>query len=341
MVKADAKVQERISEFGNSHRVIPQNEEKLRSTISAMLTTFNSKWREVAMATDAERQPEKPVVAKTYERPATLETVRDDALPRWYKDSRREMDRLSRINRRRKDRQADFERALYDWENHGLKRILRDIEREGEDEAKLDDRKRRLIEEDGSGHKVRSDFSHSDRRREIESDERDRAMEEKEIQQKRDRDEADLAELRLKVSAFPADQPDGFKGSSSTPGEEAVMPTSVDPKVTVAVRRIPKTASDIGKIEIVWGRILTEQTVMKLRSWLKRKIRRTVPATDEEVHTFASCIVKFIELINPSLDQLVAEVSNFSRVSKQQAEEIGLKCFQLLIFTQIVMDSTR
>ena len=202
VVKADAKVQERVDDFTNSQRVSFENEQRLRSTLNALVTTINSKWREEAMANDAELQA---VATSDIAAPIPLmhSTKTENALPKWYRDSRREEERLRRIERRRRERQVDLEKAVKNWESYEEKKIAREFERDEDDADISVDRKMKLIAQDGEGGKVTSDYTWVERKREIEADNRDRLNEEKEIAAKPERDIEELAELEARVRCFP------------------------------------------------------------------------------------------------------------------------------------------
>lgn len=336
VVKADAKVQERVDDFTNSQRVSFENEQRLRSTLNALVTTINSKWREEAMANDAELQPvtTSDIAAPL---PLMLSTKAEDALPKWYRDSRREEDRLRRIERRRRERQADFEKAVKNWESYEEKKIAREFERDEDDVDISVDRKMKLIAQDGEGGKVTSDYTWVERKREIEADNRDRLNEEKEIAAKPERDIEELAELEKRLRCFPfSDEVPNI--SADEVSQTDIIPENIPQRVKNAIRSLPKTKESISKTQFDFHTTLTEQTILKLRSWLKRKLRR-LGANEDESILVSALVIKCIEVKQRllSFSTLRQSLELFPRLSSDQCDEIAKKCMQLLIFTESIL----
>ena len=331
VVKADSKVQDRITEYPMTQRINAENEQRLRATLDALLTNINSNWREAALARDAEIQ-----IAPSHEthrsQPLNESQTEADYLPHWYRDSRRESERLRRIERRKRDRKSDFERAIKDWENQE-KRIQRDIGKDVEDSASIREWKQKLIKQDCGDERVVSGFSSSDRAREIEADERDRLNELKEIEQQRLKDEAELSDLLTRLRKLS-------EVSHNSPLQRSIFPERVanvgDKSILETVRKIPMSLDGISKIELNWSRLITEATLMKLRAWLRRKLKRC-GCSDEECQVLSSYIIKSIE-VNKARDlhSIKTCVKELDRVSEELAIELSRKCLQLLFFTQLV-----
>ena len=333
VVKADAKIQERIDDFPNTQRISFETEQRVGSTVNALVTTINSKWREEAMANDAELQsvvPTEPALPT----PPVPTAITEDVLPKWYKNSRREEDRLRRIERRKRERQTDFEKAVKNWETYEEKRIARELEKETEEADELIEKKTKIISQDGGGGKVTSDFTWVERKREVEADNRDRLNEEKERAAKPERDLAELSELEARMKSFPfSEEPMSEICSSS----EIELPQGIPQQVKDAVRSLPKTKEGLEKSECDFENILTEQTVLKLRSWMRRKLLRLGASEDESV-LVSSFLMKSIEVNHKSLtySHVHESLKNFPRLIPDQYEEIAKKCIQLLLFTKAI-----
>lgn len=331
VVKADAKVQERIKEFPMTQRINAENEQRVMSTVNALLTAINAKWRQVAMATDAERQD---VTTEKSKRAEPSIAVESDPLPRWYRESRVESERLRRIERRRRDRQQDFEKALRDWERHEVPKMLRELEKDAEDPNSVMQKKRKLIEQDGGTERVVSNFSLAERRKEAEADDRDRLQEQSEIAAKREKDESEYRDLAERMKAL----------SSKLLGVEKLHPArqivsnheTVPEELQVQVKQIPTKAEELNKIALDWSRLLNEQTLLKLRSWLRRKLAR-FGATEDEAILLSGFVVKSIELERPGFDAIVAKLSMYPRLTAEISMEVASKCVQLLFFEQLVL----
>lgn len=342
VVKADAKIQERIAAFGVTHRLSRDGEERIRATVNAWLTTINSKWREVAMATDAQLQQE-DLKPQTKQEVPTFVSVADNpndfVFPDWYRPSRRETDRVSRIERRRRDRESDFKKALYDWEHHDEKRLLRDMERDAEDTERMHEKKRKLIEQDGGETVVRSNFSRSDRRREIESDERDRVSEEKEIASRKERDAAELLDLETRLTEICTRSP---LASVSVLIDDDDRPLDQFPSSYRAlVKRLPKSTNELEKFSLNYEAMWSESTVLKFRFWLKRKLRRLIALSEEETTVIANFIVKRIEMENPNFACMREILLKCTRFNERHVDELSKKIFQLLAFSQLAVGDSR
>jgi hypothetical protein len=334
VVKADSKVKERIAEYPITQRVIPENESRIRATIEALVSRINSNWRDEAIARDAEIQDndaprqKPPVGAKALNVPASSE----DALPHWYRDSRKEADRIRSIERRKRDRRAAFERALRKWE-HEEQRIFRDLQRENEDPEIVAERKKRLIERDRGDERVVSGFTPEERQREIEADERDRIAEEKEIEQKRQKNEEELADLSKRLDDFSEGREISLPSDYSIVSEEGLG--KVDSKLQTAVRKIPLTTDAVSRVQIDWSKVLTEGIMLKLRFWLRNKLKR-FGCSEEESQTLSSFVVKSIETGAHSLGAVSDCLRRLKRLKEDVVVELGKKCFQLLFFSQLV-----
>lgn len=150
------------------------------STVGALLTRINTDWRKEAMISDLALEPT-PMVdddAKPFHQAVNVKrkwvNMNEDCLPNWFKDSRKESDRLLRIGRKRNERKSEFERAVKYWEQKEMKKLL---ENDIQNDISLKD-------QDGiDGYKVRSNFNVTDRRREIEFDEEDELKEKEELKE--------------------------------------------------------------------------------------------------------------------------------------------------------------
>ena len=336
VVKADAKIQERIAAFGVTHRMSRDGEERFRATVNALLTTINGKWREVAMATDAQLQQE-DLKPQTKQEVPTFVSLADDptdfVFPDWYRPSSREVDRVARIERRRRDRESDFKKALHDWEHHDEKRLLRDLERDVEDTERLHERKRKLREQDGGETVVRSNLSRSDRRREIESDERDRVSEEKEVESRKERDAAELVDLETRLTEICTRAP--LASVSILVDDDDRPLDQVPSSYRALVKRLPKSTKDLEKFSLNYETMWSESTVLKFRFWLKRKLRRLIALSDEETSVITSYIVKRIEMENPNFACMREILLKCIRFNERQVDELSQKIFQLLAFSQL------
>lgn len=331
VVKADAKIQERIAEFSLSHRFQFENEHRLRATVEAMLTTINAQWKEEAVARDSEIQqplaPDRPRPEDVSEKQASA-----DIFPPWYRESRRESERLRRIERLRKDRMHDFERALRRWE-HDEKRLIAEYQRDIQDVQAIAEEKRKLIEQDCGDKRVVSGFSSSERRREVEADQRDRENEEKELIQKRQKDEAELVDLQERLSFFSKATTQTLYPTRAR--DDRPVP-DLPHRIRETVRKLPLATEDIKKVDLDWSNILSEQTLMKLRSWLKRKLT-FVGCSEDEAQALSRFVCKSLEVHKKgSFEFFISKIAQCSRLHEDLVAQIAKKCMQMLIFTQII-----
>ena len=334
VVKADSKVQDRITDFPMSQRVNAENEQRTRATMDALLTNVNARWREAALARDAEIQ-EYASAEVPRSKPTIQEEKVEDPLPHWYRESRREQDRIRRIDRRKRNRLEDFDRAMRDWE-YQEKRIHRDILKDMEDPESVKDMKRKLINQDCGDERVVCGFTSSDRAREVEADERDRQNEAKEIEQKRQKDESELNELSTRLSQMSQGELVRSLASSPSP-DDGEFPT-LDPKIIQITRKIPTSLDSIRNIKLEWSSVLTEGTLLKLRSWLRRKLRK-LGCSDDESQILSRYVTKSLEVNARSYEEIFKCVKKLERLSDDVANEISKKCMQLMFFTQLVQQS--
>lgn len=331
VVKADAKIQERIAEFPLTHRFHPENEQRLRATVDAILTTINATWRESAIAKDAEltSTPQH----KTPMHPAPLPSTSSDTVPDWFRESRRGQDRLRRIDRCKRDRKSDLEKALRDWE-YEEKKLHREFYKEHCENIDEDERMR-LIEQDCGDQRVVSGFTPSERRREIEADERDRQNEEKEIQQKLEKDIAELRELELQISEFPQQPGSKLRLDRSLPPKTI---GDVPPRLRTTIKKIPLTVEAIRKTEIDWSVILRESVLLKLRSWLKRKMIK-IGVSEYEASVMSRYVCKTLEVHRGGAIDTVQQClsKHVNRLDEELISHISKKCMQLIIFSQLAV----
>ena len=108
-----------------------------------------------------------------------VEAEESDGLPRWWRDSRREVDRLRECDRRRRDRQDEFRRLLRDWESDERKWERRKVQ-DREDRVR---RNSELARQDGiDGFFVTSGFTTEEREEERRWDREDEEKEREEIE---------------------------------------------------------------------------------------------------------------------------------------------------------------
>jgi len=329
IVKADSKVQGRITEYPMTQRVSFEHEQRLRANIDALLTNINSNWREAAIARDAELQ-EPDSSRPRYTEPVNA-VVESDALPHWYRDSRKEADRLRRIDRRKRDRQAAFERAMRDWE-HDEKRIMREFTEDRQSNDESIERKRALIEQDRGEQRVVSGFTPAEREREIEADDRDRQQELKEIEQKRLKDEAELQQLSERLETLSSMSSAVIRSVQDQPKE---IP-KVDSKVLQVIRKIPISPEAVSRASIDWNRVINEQTLLKLRSWLRSKLER-LGCSDDEAQVLSSFVVRSMDSGSHSLYAIAACMRRLKRLDEDTVSELSKKCVQLLLFSQFIL----
>jgi hypothetical protein len=344
-VKADTKIADRITSYPITYRVNAANEERLHATLSALLTTINTEWRNEAMSRDIlDPESAEPAThkARTTVEPSFPSSLPNhEVLPEWYRDSRRETDRLRRIERRRKDRERDFERALERWEKREIPRFLQEMD-DSVQRTKVDlETKRRLIDQDGvDGYKVRSDFNYSDRKRELDYDERDRSAEQKELEEKRIADEKRLNDLRERMKNLASCNLRLKTAVISNPSAIFIDDGALESAPLVfksVIHKLPKTLPEIEVYKINWPTILKSgDVVRKLRKWLPNKLAQTCGIDATDSRTISDYIMKTIELEHPSVTELTFKVSSHLLVDIQGLEDVCLRAYQLLIFSQIL-----
>ena len=331
VVKVDPKVAEKLASLRISHRFNQQNEEMIRSTVHALLTTINQKWKEEAVARDTQ-QVIKPAVSHPV--PTTART--EDVLPHWYKDSRRETDRLRSIERRKRDRESEFRRALEDWEKGPERRFVEDMEAEAKSAKEALVKKQKLIEQDGvDGFKVRSNFTLADRKKEIEFDLRDKAAEEREIIEKEDRDREEIARLESEIHSIAS--------MTGIVPSRVVAPPPIPPhipdSVRASIRRIPKNLAEIEIYRIDWDWIVSNNVLDKLQQWLPNRFIRTCKFSPDLASLVSKYFIKTIEVVRqPLVSELVFKISSVLPNGADGVENVCVRAFQLLIFAQQIRE---
>ena len=330
VVKVDTKISDKIDALRTSFRLNQQTEDRIRSTVLALLTTINQKWREEAIMRDTE-----PVVP---ERPLSIETTvipntENDVLPASYRESRRERDRLRAIERRRQDRESDFRKALEEWERGPERRFMEEIEDESQIVKESLAKKLKLIDQDGvDGFKVRSNFTLADRKREIDFDLKDKIAEERELAEKRHRDLSQLEELKSQVSRI-------FASSYMDTNQRVVippaLPSTISEKVRTRVRRLPKNMTDIEIFQINWNKIESENVLRKkLHPWLLGRLVRTCRVSIEAAEALTKYIVKTIEVKRePLLSEILFNLSSVIPNGLDGIDDVCVRAYQLLTFS--------
>jgi hypothetical protein len=210
---------------------------------------------------------------------------------------------------------------------------LRELDQEADDQDVLLERKMKLISQDGGGGKVTASYTWVERKKEIEADNRDRLNEEKEIAVKPERDLAELSELEIKVKSFPFSK-DPLP--PTTGPSDADIPENVSKRVLDAIKALPKTREGIAKTHLNFKKPVIEQTILKLRFWLRRKLKR-LGANDDELILISNYLSKSIEVKeNLAFSDLVERLECFPRLNRDQVEEVASKCMQLLLFTESI-----
>jgi hypothetical protein len=280
VIKADAKIQDRIQNFEQYQRVNHSNEDRIRATIGAVCTTVNTQWREAAMLNDAEVHDISPPPEPSVVIPS-----------------------------------ADFLKAFAKFDAYFAREMSRDRE-DGERElAREIERKEKLIAQDGvDGFKVRSNFTASDRRREIEFDERDR-----------------LDDDQGQGIATKTDVPVEFKITSSIPPS-----SSGDEIFLAAIRQLPVRISDIEKFHLSYP--IGDATQKRLMDWLPSKIQRMrIRASFAEAAMLATQVLSWVVVERCTVTELVFRLSG----NESLMESFCVRVFQLIIFDQILAREVR
>jgi len=332
VVKVDSKIAEKLDLMRSSSRFIKQNEDMIRSTVNALITTINQKWREEALARDTLR-----VETPTPPQPVLSATKTREVLPNWYKDSRRELDRLRAIERRKRDRESDFRRALEDWEKGPECRFIEEMENEGRQVQETLLKKQKLIEQDGiDGFKVRSNFTFADRKKEMEFDIKDKAAEEREIIEKQTRDKEEMLRLENDIKSVCNQQSVSREFRIVEP---VPIPSNLPETVRSRVRRLPKNLPDIEIYRIDWDEILKNgDTMEKLHHWLPNRLMRTCKLSPELSSLVSSYFIKTIEVVHqPLVSEIVYKISSLLPPdSIDGIESVCARAFQLLIYSQSI-----
>lgn len=328
VVKVDYRMAEKIASLRSSHKVSQQNEDMIRSTVNALVTTINRKWRDEAVVRDTQPVMKQPVPAQLPASPIKA----GDVLPRWYKDSRRESDRLRAIDRRKRDREYEFRRALEDWEKGPERRFIENMEKEEELVREALVKKQKLIDQDGvDGFKVRSNFTLTDRKKEMEFDIKDKAAEDREIMEKENRDREELARLESEIRLC-ANKPHVLSSWIVAP---TPLPAHIPDSVRVQVRRIPKTLAEVEIYRIDWEWVLKNNVLGKLDQWLPNRLIRTCKMSAELASLVSKYLIKTIEVVGqPLMSELVFKISSVLPSGTDGVEDVCMRAFQLLIFSQ-------
>lgn len=329
VVKVDSKISDKIEGIRLSNRLNQQNEEKVRGTINALITTINQAWRSDAVIRDTQSLPK--LVTQPQLVPAPKEA---NVLPDWYKESRREMDRMRAIEKRKRDRAVEFRRALEQWERGPERRFLEEVENESELVKEFLVKKKQLIEQDGvDGFKVRSNFTLNDRKKEIDFDMKDEAAEEREIVEKQSRDKAHLERLESELKRALADNPHISGTISPVPIPSSSIPDSFRTKA----RELPKNVSDIEIFKLDWDWVYEKNVLGSLQPWLVQRVSRTCKLSYPAAVVLSKYIVKTIQVIGkPWLSEIVFKVSSILPETTDGVEAVCARVFQLLILARLI-----
>lgn len=322
LVKVDSKIADKIGEIRLSNRLNQQNEDKIRATINALITTINQSWKNDAVLRDT--QPLPKLV------PKQVIPVPNEAnvLPDWYKDSRREVDRLRSIEKRKRDRASEFRRALEQWERGPERRFIEEIESELEFVKESLLKKQQLMAQDGvDGFKVRSNFTLNDREKEIDFDFKDEAAERREIAEKQDRDKAELERLESELKKVIAE--DSLNTDTIRP---VPICYSIPEAFRAQARKLPKEISGIEIFKVDWEWVYEKNVLGSLQPWLSNRISRTCKLSSQVALILSKYIVKTIQAIGtPSLSEMIFKVSSVLPESTDGVESVCARLFQLII----------
>jgi chromosome segregation ATPase len=220
---------------------------------------------------------------------------------------------------------------MRDWE-HDEKRIMREFTEDRQSNDESIERKRALIEQDRGEQRVVSGFTPAEREREIEADDRDRQQELKEIEQKRLKDEAELQQLSERLETLSSMSSAVIRSVQDQPKE---IP-KVDSKVLQVIRKIPISPEAVSRASIDWNRVINEQTLLKLRSWLRSKLER-LGCSDDEAQVLSSFVVRSMDSGSHSLYAIAACMRRLKRLDEDTVSELSKKCVQLLLFSQFIL----